>query len=250
MKTKQFFRHILIFSALIVLFPVAVYAQNSSSSSYQVFEAQFGSGGIDEQCSGGQFCAQGSLGGNAVGRQSSANFDAEAGVLTQNQEFLEFAILSTSVELGEIDPSTTGTGTLDFYIRAYLSSGYTVYSAGSPPSIGGGEELDALTAGDTSQQGIEQFGINLVDNTSPDIGTTFSNVPDGTFADGAIAAGYDTVDTFRYNDGEAIVQAPGTPGNQGTGQTNYTISYIANSAVLTPAGTYVMQHNLIAVPTF
>lgn len=230
--------------------PIVAQAQNSSSTSYEVYEAQFGSGGIAEQCSEGEFCAQGSLGANAVGRQSSDNFDAEAGVLTQNQEFLEFVILGTNVNLGEITPSDTGTGTVGFYVRSYLSSGYTVYSTGTPPTIGGSEELDPLTSGGASQQGVEQFGINLVDNTTPDIGASFYHTPDSDFADGVIAAGYDQADVFRYVDGEAIVQSPGTPGNQGTGRTDYTVSYIANANILTPAGTYIMEHVLIAVATF
>lgn len=231
------------------MLPLSALAQTSSSNNYQVQEAQFGSGGAAEVCSGNEYCAQGSLGANAVGNQSSANFDSQAGVLTENEEFLEFVILDTSVNLGVLDPSTTGTGTSEFYVRTYLSSGYTVYSVAPSPTVGG-ESIDPMTTTAASAQGTEQFGINLVDNTNPDIGANLANQPDGTFADGAIAAGYGTVDQFRYVDGEAIVESPGTPGNQGTGQTNFTISYIANVSALTPAGTYLMNHNLIAVPTY
>ena len=235
---------------LAVMLPLSALAQTSSSSNFQVQEAQFGSGGTAEVCSGNQYCAQGSLGANAVGNQSSANFDSQAGVLTENEEFLEFVILDTSVDLGELTPTTTGTGTAEFYVRTYLSSSYAVYSVAPSPSIAAGESLDPMTTTAASQQGTEQFGINLVDNTNPDIGANLANQPDGTFADGAISAGYGTVDQFRYVDGETIVEAPATVGNQGTGQTNYTISYIANVSALTPAGTYVMNHNLIAVPTY
>lgn len=252
-KIDKYSNHIRTFSlflALAVMLPVGAWAQTSSSSNYQVQEAQFGSGGAAEVCSGNEYCAQGSLGANAVGGQSSANFDAEAGVLTDNEEFLEFVILNTNVNLGVLSTTTTGTGTAEFYVRTYLSSGYAVYSVAPSPSIAAGESLDPMTTTAASQQGTEQFGINLVDNTNPNIGANLANQPDGTFADGAISTGYDVVDQFRYVDGESIVEAPATVGNQGTGQTNYTISYIANVSALTPAGTYVMNHNLIAVPTY
>lgn len=249
MKSKTFVRQIVVILAVLLIAPAVAIAQNSSSSNFQVFEAQFGSGGIDEQCSGGQFCAQGSLGANAVGRQSSANFDAEAGILTQNAEFLEFVINDSFVDLGELTPSTTGTGTASFYIRSYTSSGYVVLSLGDSLESST-EKIDPLTTGTTSQQGTEQFGINLVDNTAPDIGANFVNVPDDTFADGAISTGYGVIDEFRFVSGESIVQSPATVGNQGVGRTDYTVSYIANVGTLTPAGTYIMQHELIAVPTY
>ncbi len=249
MKYKHFNRGGLLLGLVLLVLPFSVFAQQSSSSSYQVQEAQFGSGGIAEQCSGGQYCAQGSLGANAVGRQSSDNFDAQAGILTENQEFLEFVISDTQVNLGVIDSTTTGSGTVGFYIRSYISSGYTVYSVGEAPS-NGGEQLDPLTTGGVSTQGVEQFGINLVDNATPDIGSDFSNIPDDSFADGYIMSGYDTPDTFRYVNGEAIVSAPQTAGRQGTGRSDYTISYIANAEVFTPAGTYIMLHDLIAVTSF
>jgi hypothetical protein len=249
MKTKIFFRQIIVLVALFLTMPVFAYAQNSTSNNYQVFEAQFGSGGIDEQCSGGQYCAQGSLGANAVGRQSSANFDAEAGVLTQNAEFLEFVINDTFVELGELTPTSTGTGTADFYIRSYISSGYSVVSFGNSLESST-DQIDPLTTTDTSQQGTKQFGINLVDNSNPDIGANFQNIPDGSFADGSISTGYEVADQFRFVSGEPVVQSPATAGNQGVGRTDYTVSYIANVDALTPAGTYLMRHDLIAIAAF
>ena len=250
MRHKIHIRNLLLALCLLLSFPAAAVAQTSSSSNYQVQEAQFGSGGAAETCSSGQYCAQSSIGGNAVGSQSSTNYDAQAGVLNENEEFLEFVINTTSVNLGELTPTSTGTGTADFYVRTYLSSGYSVFTSSPSPSIGAGESLDPMNTTAASAQGTEQFGINLMDNTNPDIGTAMSNEPDDTFADGAIGTGYDVVDQFRYVDGEAIVSSPATVGRQGTGKTNYTISYIANVTTLTPAGTYTMNHNLIAVPTY
>lgn len=235
---------------VLLVVPIAAHAQTSSSNNYQVQETQFGSGGAVDVCSGGEYCAQGSLGANAVGRQSSANYDAESGFLTQNEEFLEFYILSTNVNLGVLTPSSTGTGEAGFYIRSYLSSGYSVFSFAEAPSIAGGDQLDPMVITAASSPGTEQFGINLVDNTTPNIGANHINVPDDNFADAMISAGYDTPDQFRYVNGESLVQSPATVGSQGTGRTDFTLSYIANVSTLTPAGTYTMNHNLVAVPSF
>lgn len=248
-KVTHQLRNVSVVVALALLLPYTAWAQTSSSPSYQVQEVQFGSGGASEVCSD-DYCAQASTGANAVGSQSSASFDAEAGLLTDNEEFLEFVLLDTSVNLGELSSNSTATGTAQFYVRAYLSSSYAVYTSADSPAIGAGDRLDPMTATGVSVPGTEQFGINLVDNTSPDIGANLVNVPDDSFADGSVAAGYNIPNQFRYVDGEAIVKAPATTDRQGTGQTHYTISYIANVSPITPAGTYIMAHNLIAAATY
>jgi hypothetical protein len=104
------------------------------------------------------------------------------------------------------------------------------------------------TLGDPSP-GTEQFGINLVANTVP---TTFgadpSPSPNGTYANGVAATGYDTPNKFKYNAGDTLVQTPA--GSSGWGLTDYTISYIADSAAFTPAGEYKMVHDLVVVATY
>lgn len=230
--------------------PISLLAQTSSSNSYQVEEAQFGSGGEVESCSAGQYCAQSSLGANAVGEQSSANFGAQAGFLTSNAPYLEFVISTSSVELGNLDSATTATGTANFYVRSYINGAYSVVTLSDTLTSEGGEQLDQLLTPAAATPGTEQFGINLVDNSSPNIGTNPVNVPDNTFADGEAAPGYDTVDQFKYVAGDTIARSAATPGNPANGQTNYTISYIANISGVTPAGTYVMNHDIVVLATF
>jgi hypothetical protein len=45
-----------------------------------------------------------------------------------------------------------------------------------------------------------------------------------------------------------IAQTPS--GSSGWGQTNFTISYIANISLVTPAGNYIMTHDLVVVATY
>jgi hypothetical protein len=48
--------------------------------------------------------------------------------------------------------------------------------------------------------------------------------------------------------GGTIAKTPS--GSSGWGLTNYTISYIANASIITPAGRYVMVQDLVAIATY
>ena len=249
MRWKKQTRLIAALMFLALLIPLRVLAQ-SSSNSYRVEEAYFGSGGgVDLNSS--SFNAQGGLGALGVGGTSSANFDAEAGFLTSNEPYLEFVINTSSVDLGVLSTTSTGTGTASFYVRTYLSGTYSVVTLSQPPTSEGGSVLDAKTTQGVSQQGTEEFGINLVANTAPaTFGANPANVPDDTFADGQAATGYQTANNFKYGVGDTVARSQATAGRQAVGQTNYTISYIANVSSITAAGTYTMVHDLMTVATY
>jgi hypothetical protein len=102
-----------------------------------------------------------------------------------------------------------------------------------------------MAAQGASEPGVEQFGINLVDNSLPDVGADPVQVPDGTFSFGTAIAGYDTANLFKFLDDDAIAMSP-----KSSGQTNYTLSMIANIARETPAGQYGGRLNLQVIPTF
>ena len=98
------------------------------------------------------------------------------------------------------------------------------------------------TAG-PSQVGIEQFGINLVANTSP---VSFGSNPDnGQFGFGQANNSYDDANNYRYVSGETIAEAPKT-----SGKTIYTISYLVNVGALTPGGQYTANQTLIVIGTY
>lgn len=240
--------------ALIVLFlafaPKIVLAQYSSPH-YQTNEFFFGAGG-DVEVSSPNYKGYGSAGALGVGQFSSTNYQTFAGFLTPNEPFLEFLINTTTVNLGTLDTTSTKTGTAQFVVRAYIDSGYTVQTVSQPPSMtsgSGSHTLAAKTTQGAPNVGTEEFGINLKANTVP---TTFgadpSPQPDGTFATGVAAPGYDTANQFKYNVGDVIAQTPS--GSSGWGQTNFTISYIANISLVTPAGNYIMTHDLVVVATY
>lgn len=223
-----------------------------SSSHYTSNEVFFGNGGDTGQSSS-NYSASVSAGSLGVGRYSSTNYQAYSGFLTPNEPFLELGIDSTSVDMGAVDPGSTVTGSAAFHVRAYVNSGYTVQSLNNPPSYTSGavtHTLAAMSTQGSSAVGTEQFGINLVHNTSPaNFGSDPLPLPNSSYASGIAAPGYDTANQFKYVKGDVVAKTPsGT--NAGWGLTDYTIAYIANASIITPAGNYQMVQDLVAVATY
>jgi hypothetical protein len=236
-----------VFSLLISGVALAQY----SSSNYKTNEVIFGNGGDNNQSSS-NYKAGVSAGALGVGRYSSANYQAYSGFLTPNEPFLEIGIDTGTVDMGTLDVAATRSGQADFHVRAYVDTGYTVQTLSQPPKYTSGSASHTLSPMATlgsSAAGTEQFGINLVHNTSPaNFGNDPSPQPDGTFATGVAAAGYSTANQFKYNVGDTVARTPS--GSSGWGLTNYTISYIANTSILTPAGNYTMVQDLVVVATY
>lgn len=235
---------------LMITFSGVAFAQYSSNN-YKANEVFFGSGG-DANQSSANYNASVSAGALGVGRYSSSNYQAYSGFLTPGEPFLELGIDSSAVDMGVVDPVTTDTGSGLFHVRAYVNSGYTVQTLSQPPSYTSGAQTHTLAAMATlaaSTAGLEQFGINLVHNTLPtNFGSDPSPQPDNTYATGIAAPGYDTANQFKYVVGDTIAKTPS--GSSGWGLTNFTISYIANASIITPAGRYVMVQDLVAVATY
>jgi len=126
----------------------------------------------------------------------------------------------------------------------YTSYGYIVQIIGQPPN-NGAYTLAGMSSPAGSQAGQEQFGINLKNNDSPDIGAEAQQVPDGSFSLGAAATGYNTVDNFKYVSGNTIAQA-----SESSGRTDYTVSYVANISINTPGGSYSGNQTLVVTGTY
>lgn len=156
---------------------------------------------------------------------------------------------ATNTDLGYLSTSSAATTTWGFSIRTYLASGYIVTNASDPPTATSGagtHTLANLTSPTASSPGTEQFGINLVANTSP---TTFgavpAQIPDSSYSFGQAATGYNTANLFKYVKGDTVAYSP-----KSSGETDYTISYLYNISTATPAGKYVFNHILVGTSTF
>jgi hypothetical protein len=230
----------------IVAVPAEVWAQQSSSTTYSVDEVFFGTGGELEAC-GTAYCSKQAAGELGVGETTSTNYGAQGGFNTNREEYIELTVTGANIDLGILSTSSAATATGAFSVKTYLSSGgYVVTNASDPPTYQS-QTINNLTSPTASSPGTEQFGINLVANTSP---TTFGanpvQSPDSTFSFGAAATGYNTANQFKYVKGDIIATSNG----KSTGTTNYTISYLYNISGQTEAGQYTFAHDVVATSTY
>lgn len=217
-------------------------AQQSSSNNYQVNEYYFGTGG-ELDASSANYKARQSTGELAVGHTESASYQAHVGYNTSDEPILEVAV-NGDIDFGILDPLTTATGTANVQVRTYLATGYEMILSGPSPTYSG-RSLISPPSPVISQAGTEQFGINLVANSSPGIGNNPQQIPDSSFSFGWPEANYLTPNEFMYQDGATVARS-----NKSSGQTNYTLSMIANMANNTPAGKYTTAISVVVVSTF
>ncbi|MCU0667198.1 MAG: hypothetical protein MUF85_01095 [Patescibacteria group bacterium] len=234
-----------VFSMAIPNLFVTAYAKPTHTSpSYGVDEVFFGSGGVNDANSA-NYNARASLGDLGVGNSASSLYQAYGGFTTTDEPFLEFVVNASTVDLGVATNSNASTGSATFTVKAYLAEGYVVATTSDPPK-NGTYTLAGMPTTDISSPGTEQFGINLRANTSPtNIGADPVQIPDASFSFGQVSNGYNTVNQFRYVKNEIIAFS-----NSSSGITQYTMTYLMNINETTPAGTYIMNHNLVATATY
>ncbi|HET9174061.1 MAG TPA: hypothetical protein VFN56_02130 [Candidatus Saccharimonadales bacterium] len=223
-------------------FMVAAVADGPSSSPhYQLNESTIGGGGL-VQSESTNFQSREAIGETAVGSSSSTNYQTNSGYVTTGAPALSFGLNNANAAFNDFSPNAAATTTASFSVSDYTSYGYVVQVLGHPPTLGT-HTISAMATTGPSTPGTEQFGINLVANTSP---ATFGANPDhGQFGVGSAATNYNTANNFRYVEGETIASAP-----KSSGVTTYTISYIVNVTTLTPGGSYTSDQQLVCTGTY
>lgn len=223
---------------VLALLPGAAAADLSTSPHLHIYETEIGGGGLANEQSANLKAGE-EIGDTATGSSSSTNLTLQSGFNTTADPTLSLTILDPSPAFGDFSAAQASMATSRFKVSNYTSYGYVVQVIGTPPT-NGTHTIAALTSPGTSTPGAEQFGINLVANTSPAaFGADPSNAPNGV---GAAAPGYNTPDNFQFNSGDTVADAPKT-----SGVTVYTISYLLNVSSITPGGQY--QSNMSVVCT-
>lgn len=215
----------------------------SVSENYKVTETQFGSGSSLNDCSE-HYCARTSAGDITVGTGSSESYSAQFGSNTTNEPLLEVIVAGGNQDMGTLGPTTTGTAVSTVAVRSYLSSGYTMQIAGAPPTQGT-HALTALATPSTSNQGAEQFGINLALNTAPAMGAIPVHALANGSGNGEVADDYSTPDLFKYIEGDVIALSDAS-----SSETTYTMSMIINVSNVTPGGRYTGTFSAVVVPLY
>lgn len=217
-----------------------VLAQTSKSPNYQMTESEIGNTAGGESCSG-NYCSQVTVGNDSAASSASS---PELGTVKYGEPMIELSVNAGASSLGQLSTERTGLKQIGLQIRNYETGGFRVQVVGTPPKYGD-HTLSALASPASSSPGTEQFGINVVANTSPSVGVNPVLQPGGGDATGLVMSGYNTPNRFKYVSGETVAQ---TTAN--TGGADLTISMIVNISNTTPAGHYSGDYAAIVIPYF
>lgn len=227
----------------------------SCSSSFGVSETYFGSGGELNACST-NYCSKQSAGelgvGNASTGTTSSDHQVQGGFNTNREPYIELTVTAGTTDLGYLSSSSARLTTGTFKVKTYLADGYIVQTQSDPPmdNAPGHHLMNTPSTPTSSAPGTEQFGINLVANTTAcgaptDIGQNPVQIPDSSFSFGTVASGYNQCGKFKYTKGDTIAQS-----TRSSGETDYTVTYLYNISSATPDGEYTLNHVIVATSTF
>jgi hypothetical protein len=153
------------------------------------------------------------------------------------------------VNLGTFSPLSTSTGTSVMQASTNASSGYIITINGTTMTSGANTipamgtqsaNSSGCAVSCTSTTGTSQFGTNVRDNTTPNVGTNVSGAGTATGS-----GGYNTIDAFRFFTGDTVASVGG-PSKANT----FTNSYIVNVGGDQAAGQYTATMTYICTATF
>jgi hypothetical protein len=224
-----------------------------TSSNWSVVESelggngQFSSSSTDYSINPSTDDGGSSLGEAAVGNSSSTSYQSNSGFNTTAQPGLIFAVNTSSVNLGTLATGSAATSTGTFSVRDYTSSGYNVYMVGTSPTYNG-HPLTALTTDTAWTSNTEEFGVNTVSNSTVS-GSANATCQAAGFCFGVSGDGstnhYIQTNKFRFNSNEVVASGP-----KSSGETDYTMSFMAGISTVTPGGIYQGNIALIATGSY
>lgn len=144
------------------------------------------------------------------------------------------------IDLGELQPTIASVATSQYSGATNDPTGYTVSVIGTTMTSGN-NAIPALAVPSSSVVGQSQFGINLRDNSTPDVGIE----PIGPGTATALAK-YDQVNQFAFQSGDILTQVI----NRTTSYDRFTVSYLVNVSSSQPAGIYNTTLSYIATASF
>lgn len=148
-------------------------------------------------------------------------------------------VSGSSIDFGTLSSSATSSDTSVMAASTNGSGGYSITLNGATLTSGS-DTITALATQTAASTGSEQFGLNLKDNATPNVGAD----PSGS-GSGDAEANYGTADSYRFVTGDAVASAAGA-----TDANAFTVSYIVNIGGATEAGTYTATMTYICTATF
>jgi hypothetical protein len=220
------------------------FAITANSNNYQITEMELGGTTSSESCSG-QYCAKASIGDMATGKsESTGGTKAIFGPVVDGEPLLEVIVDPGVSNLGILSADNTATKTTTVQVRNYLGGGYMVQITGSPPKYKN-HVLKTPSTPTESKKGTEQFAINAVANTIPQVGANVVQFPDNLTSFGTVDDNYGIANMFMYHSGDVIARSMTE-----SGQSTYTVSMIVNVSNETPAGHFTGDFSAVVIPVF
>lgn len=143
-------------------------------------------------------------------------------------------------DMGELRADSTLTAQSQMAVGTNASDGFII-TANAAPLSAGTNVIDSLEVPTASRQGVNQFGINLVANSSPAVG----NDPEGPWTNAIVSPDYGQPDRYMLQTGDVVASSPNV-----SLMRKYTVSYIVNSSPDLEAGVYTTTINFIASGRF
>lgn len=143
-------------------------------------------------------------------------------------------------DLGQLSAESTLFSQSQLAVGTNATGGFAV-TANGPSMTAGTSVIAPLNKPSPSRRGVNQFGINLVANSEPAIGTD----PEGEWANAVVSDDYDNPDMYKFKSGDVIAYSPNV-----SLMKKFTVSYIVNASDDLRAGVYTTTINYIATGRF
>lgn len=143
-------------------------------------------------------------------------------------------------DTGLLSAKTTLKSQSEMAVGTNASNGFAITARGAPLSAGI-HVIDSLTKPTGSQSGKNQFGINLVHNNNPSIGSN----PEISGNSTVPTADYGIPNRYKFVSGDVVAYSTSVSLME-----RFTVSYIINSKADLPAGVYTTTVNYIASGRF
>jgi hypothetical protein len=143
------------------------------------------------------------------------------------------------LNFGEFSTGEASTQTAQMVIATNSVTGFTIAMIGTTLTSGN-NVIPASATAQTSLAGTSRFGVNLRDNSGPNVGSNVQGP--GT---GVALAPYNTPDQFAFASGDSIARSVFS-----TDYNKFTMSYVATIGEGQPPGVYTTTMTYIATATF
>lgn len=231
---KQKLSFYLLIATIFFFFTFSLALARSTSESYIIFGDVFSAGGTSTSTSN-TYSLHDTIGEAAIlsATSTSASYGIKAGFQElYADQFITLTLessTSATVSFGTLSAAAANVGSHTMQVSSNAANGIVVTVSGATLTSGANTITAIGSSAAASSVGTEQFGINLVDNTSPNVGATAS----GTAPILAVANQYNLADNFAFTSGATIATSTAA-----INTTNLVVSYLVNIASNTEAGTY------------